>query len=406
MITLAEAEEIAAGWARRESDRRGYECAPMVSEFDLGYVVWTRQPNSVTPVPGDGGRSVIDRASGLVTTWPSVPVETVAELYRARQPELAAQRHTADPSVELLRDARRRPSPTTVAHLTVDGRVLRARGAKGDQELDHHPLIAGMLRAAGPHGELVRGCERHAELIVLSDALHEAERVRPEPLTLETAREAMRGALFEAFYVREPGDPLAGAPARPCDTCAVGLAGFGVLAWEDVPPWGPPVLDDRVAEPGRFSDEVGRRLAGCGWKPVLLRVGREALAEQKVAEAERFGHHGFEAARRVLEDFPVMVAKVRFPGVRRRVRLFQFDLRVVVRTAPVLAEFAEVIGARLFPFGTEEYGDSILAVDERGRVFALDQGGEWFLGGSIDEAMADLVTGGGPAARVRDDGTW
>jgi hypothetical protein len=27
MITRADAEEIAAGWARGESERRGYECA-------------------------------------------------------------------------------------------------------------------------------------------------------------------------------------------------------------------------------------------------------------------------------------------------------------------------------------------------------------------------------------------
>jgi len=194
MITLAEAEEIAAGWARLETGVRGYECTAVVAEFDLGYVVWTRRPGTETAEPGDGGRTVIDREIGLVTTWPAVPVETVVQLYRERHPDLSAQRRTVDPSVELLRGVRRRYSPTTAAHLTVDGRVFRARGAKGDQQINHHPLIDGMFRAAAPHGELVRGCERHAELIVLSDALHEAERARSEPLTLETAREALRGA--------------------------------------------------------------------------------------------------------------------------------------------------------------------------------------------------------------------
>ena len=52
MITREDAEEIAAGWARRESERRGYECAPMLSEFDLGFVVWTRQPREVATHPG------------------------------------------------------------------------------------------------------------------------------------------------------------------------------------------------------------------------------------------------------------------------------------------------------------------------------------------------------------------
>jgi SUKH-3 immunity protein of toxin-antitoxin system/YwqJ-like deaminase len=406
MITLAQAEEIAAGWARLETERRGYECTSVVSEFDLGYVVWTRRPGTEPAEPGDGGRTVIDRDLGLVTTWPAVPVETVAQLYRERHPDLSAQRRTVDPSVELLRGVRRRYSPTTAAHLTVAGRVFRARGAKGDQRIDHHPLIDGMFRAAAPHGELVRGCERHAELIVLSDALHEAERARSEPLTLETAREALRGSLFEAFYVREPGDPLAGARAIPCDTCATGLAGFGVTSWDDVPVWGPPWYDDEPAEPDRFAEEVARRLAGCGWKPLIGRIGREALADQKITMARQHGHQAFAAARDLLVDFPVMVAKRRMPGVRHRVRLYQFDMRIALHTAPVLADFAAVIGVPLFPFGTEEDGDSILAVDERGRVFALDQGGEWLLGETVDEAMTDLVLGDGPAARVQDDGTW
>jgi hypothetical protein len=70
-----------------------------------------------------------------------------------------------------------------------------------------------------------------------------------------------------------------------------------------------------------------------------------------------------------------------------------------------LDELAEVIGVPLFPIGTEG-PDAIVAVDERGRVFVLDQGGEWFVGSSIDEALVSLLAGDGPAARIHDDGTW
>ena len=52
--------------------------------------------------------------------------------------------------MELRRNARRRPAPTTAAHLTVDGRLFIARGAKGDQEIQHHPLVAAQLRRHGP----------------------------------------------------------------------------------------------------------------------------------------------------------------------------------------------------------------------------------------------------------------
>ncbi len=68
--------------------------------------------------------------------------------------------------------------------------------------------------------------------------------------------------------------------------------------------------------------------------------------------------------------------------------------------ADTLADFGAVLGVRLFPLGTER-GDSIIAVDERGRIFALDQAGEWFLGLDIDAALTTLLLG-----RVRDDGTW
>ncbi|MGH3669286.1 MAG: SUKH-3 domain-containing protein [Pseudonocardiaceae bacterium] len=49
--------------------------------------------------------------------------------------------------------------------------------------------------------------------------------------------------------------------------------------------------------------------------------------------------------------------------------------------------------------------DSTLAIDEAGRVFALDHVGEWYLGESIDAALITLITGSQPP-RLDDDGTW
>lgn len=77
---------------------------------------------------------------------------------------------------------------------------------------------------------------------------------------------------------------------------------------------------------------------------------------------------------------------------------------MVARSADSLARLGAVLGARLFPIGTES-GDSILAVDELGRIFALDQAGDWFLGADIDTALTNLLLGREPA-RVRENGTW
>ncbi|MEV6488542.1 SUKH-3 domain-containing protein [Actinoplanes sp. NPDC051633] len=359
----------------------------------------------MTPIPGDGGRTLIDRATGLLTTWPSVPVETVAELYRERQPALIAQRRTVDPSVELLRNARRRPAPTTAVHLTVDGRLFRARGAKGDQEIGHHPLVVQHLNNVDPR-ERVRGCERHAELIALSDALH----IHGDSLTLGDARDLLRTSEFEAFYVREPGDPQAGQPVdRPCESCVRALVDFAVLPWPElgrIQPITPFTPDVGVpAELDRFSEPITQKLFRGGWHD-MDRVAREALAELCVEELEAFGHSTFPAVEQMLLDFPTLIASERGPGIRRAVRWIELVPMQAAHTLRALGDLAEVLGVPLCPIGVEHFGDTVLAMDERGRVFALDQAGEWFVGETFDEALAGLLTGDGPAARLRDDGSW
>lgn len=415
MITRQDAEEIAAGWARSESEQRGLEVAPMVAEFELGFVVWTRLPPAVHQVPGDGARTVIDRETGALSTWPGIPPEVVAQMYRQRRPELAERRHTADPEIELRRNARRGPTPTSAAHITADGRLFIARGAKGDQELRHHPLVLDFLTTVEP-GRVVRGAERHAELIALSDVLHDADRDRAADgrprISLDEARAWLLTASCETYFVREPGDPLAGRQSRPCETCIATLVNFALLPWSDLAyteEWRPEP-GSKIAQPGRFPDEVAAVLGDGGWLPLPDFVA-EALADTMIEETvevagKRFRHEAFQVARQLVADFPGIMCGRRGPGGQRAIRLLQLDPPTAAYTADVLGEFAGVIGSRLFPIGVEAQGDAFLAVDETGRVFGFDQGGEWFLGESIDVAIVSLMTGSGPADRVRDDGTW
>jgi hypothetical protein len=409
LITRTEAEEIAARWARSESEQRGYGCEPMLAEFDLGFVVWTRPPPAILPVPGDGARTVIDRETGLLTTWPGIPLDDLATLYRdqmrTKQDQGPAPRRTVDPAVAVRRAARRRPSPTTVAHLTVDGRLFRAQGAKGDPNVEHHPLVRSYLSTVD-EGARVRGAARHAELIAVSDALHEADRVRSTTITLDEARAWLIRAEFEAFLVRDTGDPLGGQPARPCETCIGALVDFALLPWSDLgftAEWRHGT--DRIPQPGRFPHEVARVLAGGGW----LDLGsREALGEAAITRAvEASGGRlrPFPAARRAVTEFSGVRCGRRGPGLRRAIRLLTLDPTPGAYAAAALDDFAQVIGVPLFPIGIEG-GDAIVAVDEVGRVFVLDQAGEWFVGDSIDAALVSLLAGDGPATRLRDDGTW
>ncbi|GAA0563291.1 hypothetical protein GCM10010172_53300 [Paractinoplanes ferrugineus] len=384
MITRSEAENIAARWARGEAEQRGYGCEPALAEFDLGWVIWTRPAPDVLPRPGDGARTVIDRETGALSTWPPIPSEEIAELYREHRPRPSA---TVDPWATLRRVSRRRPSPATAAELIVAGRPFRAQGAKGDQEINHHPLVAARLSGM-PATARVRGAERHAELVVVSDALR------------EVGRSGLAGGRLTAFLVRDQGDPDAGISARPCETCLAVLVDLGVL---------PPAELAFTAEwqhgfdgpsGDRFPPEVSRVLAGGGW------LGVELPLSARLEEAEEVsGMAAFPAAMRALAEFGGVRCGRRGPGRRRAIRMLTFDPMPAARQHRALAEFAEVIDTPVFPLAVEG-GDALVVLDERGRVFVLDQAGDWFVGATVDEAVTGLLTGDGPAERLRDDGTW
>ncbi|WP_033339671.1 SUKH-3 domain-containing protein [Catenuloplanes japonicus] len=418
MITREEADALAAVWAERDSLRHGYQCTPELYEFDLGYVIWTRRPQGVFTQPDDGGRTVVDRETGELSAFPSLPPAMVEEQYRRTR---RIRIRTADPAVELRRTLRRLPTPTTAAHLTVGSDetgydLFIARGAKGDQTLNHHPLVRDYLSAL-PAGHLVRGGDRHAEILALSDALHEHDRrLRAQdapPLTLDTARELLRGAMLEVFPVREPGDPVLAEPLLPAESSIRALAHFGVLpesdlvfAEEQFPEPPPPGLEVAEPDPARFPPDVAEDLKSAAWEPNFAYpvYAEEGIKEAVAVAGRRHRHESFPAALAALTEFPLLASSRRGPGRDVWIRRVQINPARNAYNADTLADFGRLIGTRLFPMGSEE-GHSIIAVDERGNVFALDQAGEWFLGATVDQAMIALLQGHAPA-RVRDDGTW
>ncbi|MFF4876440.1 SUKH-3 domain-containing protein [Micromonospora sp. NPDC000668] len=410
MIDRQQAEQLAAIWAHRDSLRLGYQCTPTVDEFDLGYVITSVVPAEVRTVPGDLPTTVIDKQTGKVTTWPRVPSTVVADMYRRSQPTGSTAARTVDQSSLLVREIHRAATPNTTAHLTIDGRIWTAQGTKGDVPLNHHPLIRTYLDQL-PAGELVRGGEGHAELIVVSDVLHEYDHRRAAdgiaPMGRAEAAALLEDARFEIFRIREPGDPAGGPAERPCDSCINFLVRANVLpestrAYTEA--WYPPAETD--PDPGRFPPEVANALVAAGWRPHLgdQLMAAAAVRDVTAVPGQAHRHAVFPAVMETLTAFPSLVGARRGPG--EQVWISRFDIRphTIAHTADTLADFGAVLGARVFPIGTEQQ-DSILAVDERGRVFALDQAGEWFLGDSIDAALTTLLLGRAPA-RVGDDGTW
>ncbi|WFE38542.1 SUKH-3 domain-containing protein [Micromonospora sp. WMMD998] len=410
MIERQQAEQIASAWARRDSDRLGFPCTAVIEEFDLGYVIVSTVSTEARALPGDLPTTVIDKETGEVSTWPRVPADAVEQMYRQRRPPEPRAPRTVDPAGQLLRELTRLPTPGTAAHLTLDGRLHVAQGAKGDVELRHHPLVRSYLDDL-PAGHLVRGGERHAEMIVVSDALHEHDHRRAAeglpPLSDEDARRLLATGRIECFRVREPGDPAGGPSDLRCESCIRFLVHFDVLPWPElayVEEWRP----DPQTPPDRdrFPPEVADALVIAGWRPHFGDEVSAATSVRKVTEVSgtQHDHASFPAALATLTAFPGLVSARQGPGEAVWISRFEVRPRKVAHTADTLADFGAVLGTRLFPLGSERQ-ESILAVDEQGRVFALDQAGEWFLGADIDAALTTLLLGRAPA-RVRDDGTW
>jgi hypothetical protein len=159
---------------------------------------------------------------------------------------------------------------------------------------------------------------------------------------------------------------------------------------------------------GRFPSEVEAVLRSAGWSE-----GRQVveLSEQAIrdvcarAGADGAQHTPFRAAEQALAEFAGLYVYQDEAGVALRRRPFALDPAMAAATASTLHDFARVLGSALFPLGVEGDGEAVLAIDERGRVFALDFAGEWFLGDGLDAALTTLISGTYPP-RVRDDGTW
>ncbi|MFU8849667.1 SUKH-3 domain-containing protein [Micromonospora sp. SL1-18] len=410
MIERQQAEQLAAVWARRDAERLGHPCTPLIEEFDLGYLITSTVSPEARALPGSLPTTVVDKETGEVSTWPRLPLAAIAQLYRQRRPPEPRAPRTVDPASQVLREITRLPTPGAAAHLTLDGRVHVAHGVKGDVELHHHPLVQSYLDGL-PSGHLVRGGERHAEMIVVSDVLHERDHRRVAeglgPLSMEEARQTLGSSRIEFFRIREAGDSAGGRAQIPCDSCINFLVRLNALPWSDqayAQEWrSRPQVDP---EPGRFPTEVANALVEAGWRP---HFGDEVLAEASVRDVtavtgRRHAHEVFPAAISTLTSFPGLESRRQGPGEEvwiSRVEIRPWD---TAHNADTLADFAAVLGVRLFPLGTERQ-ESIIAVDEYGRIFALDQAGEWFLGPDIDAALTTLLLGRAPA-RVRDEGTW
>lgn len=230
MITREEADQIATKWVS-DSAPDGVDAESVVHEFDLGYIVWAKQRPEDPPVVG-AGRGIIDKATGELSVWPSLPVDMVIKRYREKQASRPPTMWTWDPAEQARWDLRHVATPTNISHLRLADHVVISRSVKADPPPQHHPLVLEFFRTGLPPEYRERGYERCSEAAALSDALHAEDGRRSlagDPsITLDEARTGLfAGADMLTYRVRESGDPVAGTTGPPCLSCAMLLRHFG-----------------------------------------------------------------------------------------------------------------------------------------------------------------------------------
>lgn len=402
MISQEELDGIVRRWAVAESFERGYECEPRLDEFDKGWVVWAPYPvdQQGDMTPGSGLTHIIDRESGEITVIPGVPPVIARQIY---QPRPSSQTPPQDPAVSLAERQRRAALteaevvrytngqpyrlPQIAAELTVGDRVFTAVGHIADTTPGHHPLVWQVMSSLAP-GNRNRGAERHAELIALSQALFAW--FGQNPADLDQVRSLLSTARLQLKAFAEGSDPYADNRAYSCHTVRSVFVALGM------PGSAPP---DLVAPPlpprqtGDLSFVRGRVTT--------------ALVQAAVVPGLRHQLPVLPFLPEILAPYGSVYGVLQSgPGTAQRAEGFTLTAALSRPVADTLGDASVQIGAKLFPIGEEGVGlTSILAIDERQRVFAIDQVGVWYIGANLDAAVQTLLTGAA-TPRVRADGTF
>ncbi|CAM5479894.1 hypothetical protein Sgou_31330 [Streptomyces gougerotii] len=141
--------------------------------------------------------------------------------------------------VPFLRHRRDGILPAVAAALSCRGITLTATASRTDRTPGLHPLVQDFLDTlTSDRRERFTG--RCAETILISRRITGADETRSKraarkPMTVGEARKALKHAKLTTRRIREDGDPLHGAFAPPCRSCAALAAHFGVHVVDPAP---------------------------------------------------------------------------------------------------------------------------------------------------------------------------
>ncbi|MFJ2742651.1 SUKH-3 domain-containing protein [Streptomyces sp. NPDC087440] len=153
----------------------------------------------------------------------------------------------------------------------------------------------------------------------------------------------------------------------------------------------------------RFPVAVDAALRDAGWQPGRWDIKQaEHWADTLRAHMSPAGHHHtvFPAAVEAWAEFGGL--RITPPGAGRQIAPTPIHLDPLhgLHLARTFADLGRALDTGICPLGQESTpaGDpqATLAIDTEGRVYSLDHTGDWFLGHTVDTALATLITGTQP----------
>ncbi|MFD5655223.1 SUKH-3 domain-containing protein [Streptomyces sp. NPDC127039] len=149
----------------------------------------------------------------------------------------------------------------------------------------------------------------------------------------------------------------------------------------------------------RFPVPVDAALRDAGWQPgrwdiKQAEIWADTLREHSSPAGHR--HTVFPAAVEAWAEFGGLHIAPTGPGRQIAPATLHLDPLHGLHMARTLGDLGRALDTQTCPLGTETDSQALVAIDAEGRVYALDHTGDWYLGTTIDTALATLVGGTQP----------
>ncbi|MFI6350575.1 SUKH-3 domain-containing protein [Streptomyces sp. NPDC050560] len=157
----------------------------------------------------------------------------------------------------------------------------------------------------------------------------------------------------------------------------------------------------------RFAVPVDAALRAAGWRPGRWDIKQaEFWADTLRGHTSPGGHRHtvLTSAVEAWAEFGALHIVPGAPGRRIAPAVLHLDPLHGLHMARTLGDLGRALDSQVCPIGAElppeapgtAEGQAVLAIDALGRVYSLDHTGDWYLGDTLDDALAALISGTEP----------